>query len=56
MKCPLCGYPRASYIQRKEKKKKREDYTAKCVKCRFEYDVRDFYDAEPVRISDNVEK
>lgn len=52
MKCPKCGDPNAGYVvsrsrfwKKKSAKgtKQREDFRAKCRKCGFEFDAREYY-------------
>lgn len=47
MKCPKCGSDKAKYTKpRSTKKKPREDFSAKCRACKFEFDAREHYDVE----------
>jgi len=44
MKCPKCGSHKAKYLEKKDKKKPRTNFKAKCGKCKFEFDAREYFE------------
>lgn len=61
MKCPKCGNSKARYkrsrrnlwkgrskLSTRQSQKAREDFRAKCDKCKFEFDASEYFDVKPL--------
>jgi len=69
MKCPKCGFAKAKYLESRRKYwhkagkgsqkgsvNPRKDFTAKCPRCKFEFDIKEYYDVGEEVLNGKSEK